>query len=158
MSNKKEVVTLRNDEILSISNYLASENYWQNNNDKVDAQLSWKIRMNRKELSSALELIKEAESEIMNEYNTDEKSEAVKDNDGNETGDKIVKPEFQQEFINKKQELYSQVQDLNITMVDSSVFFDYSMKDIDWEMMSFMIKEDEDAEEEYNKQEENKNE
>lgn len=158
MSNKKEVVTLRNDEILSISNYLASENYWQNNNDKVDAQLSWKIRMNRKELSNALELIKEAESEIMNEYNTDEKSEAVKDNDGNETGDKIVKPEFQQEFINKKQELYSQVQDLNITMVDSSVFFDYSMKDIDWEMMSFMIKEDEDAEEEYNKQEENKNE
>lgn len=152
MANKK-TVTLTNDQILYINNYLTSEEYWQNKNDNVDAKLSWDIRKNRKEIASAIELIKEAETEIINEYNTDEKSEDEIGEDGNPTGNRTVKVEFQEDYVNKKMELYTQTQDLNLVMVDSEAFFKYNMKDIDWEMMSFMINEDEDAEKEYNEQE-----
>lgn len=151
----KKTITLTNDEILFINNYMMSEQYWQNNNESVNAKLSWDIRKNRKAIANAIELIKEAETEIVNEYNTDEKSEDEIGEDGNPTGNRTVKAEFQQEYINKKIELYTQTQDLEIIMVDSKAFFDYNMKDADWEMMSFMINEDEDAEKEYNEQESN---
>ena len=152
----KQTLTLSNDQILMINNYLLSEEYWQNKNDSIDGKLSWSIRKNRKEIANAIELIKEAETEINNEYNTDEKSEFEVDENGNKTDNKIVKAEFKEEFINKKMELYQQTQELNIIMVDSSEFFKYNMKDTDWEMMSFMINEDDDAEEDYNKQESEK--
>lgn len=141
----KKTITLTNAELLTINNYCMSEEYWQNHNDKVDAKLSWTIRKNRKAIASTIDLIKEAEEEINNEYNTDEKSMFAIDEDGNETQDKIVRPEYEKEYLQKKSDLLEQTQDVEIETVDSEAFFDYSMKDVDWELMSFMINDDEEA-------------
>ena len=89
-----KTITLTNAVIISITNYFASDDYWQNHNDSVSASISWIIRKNKKEISKALELIKEAETELNEEYNTDEKSQYAKDEDGNDTTDKVVKPEY----------------------------------------------------------------
>ena len=141
----KKTITLTNAELLTINNYCMSDEYWQNNNDKVDAKLSWTIRKNRKAIAATIDLIKEAEEEINNEYNTDEKSMFAVDEDGNETQDKVVRPEYEKEYLQKKSDLLEQTQDVEIETVNSEAFFDYSMKDVDWELMSFMINDDEEA-------------
>lgn len=141
----KKTITLTNAELLTINNYCMSDEYWQNHNDKVDAKLSWTIRKNRKAIAATIDLIKEAEEEINNEYNTDEKSMFAVDEDGNETQDKVVRPEYEKEYLQKKSDLLEQTQDVEIETVNSEAFFDYSMKDVDWELMSFMINDDEEA-------------
>ena len=141
----KKTITLTNAELLTINNYCMSDEYWQNHNDKVDAKLSWTIRKNRKAIAATIDLIKEAEEEINNEYNTDEKSMFAVDEDGNETQDKVVRPEYEKEYLQKKSDLLEQTQDVEIETVDSEAFFNYNMKDVDWELMSFMINDDEEA-------------
>ena len=47
----KQTLTLSNDQVLMINNYLLSEEYWQNKNDSIDGKLSWNIRKNRKEIA-----------------------------------------------------------------------------------------------------------
>lgn len=137
-----KTITLTNAVIISITNYFASDDYWQNHNDSVSASISWIIRKNKKEISKALELIKEAETELNEEYNTDEKSQYAKDEDGNDTTDKIVKPEYAEEFLNKKVELYNQSQDVKIEFIKPDDLMKYNLKDIDWDMMEFMIAEE----------------
>ena len=137
-----KTITLTNAVIISITNYFASDDYWQNHNDSVSASISWIIRKNKKEISKALELIKEAETELNEEYNTDEKSQYAKDEDGNDTTDKIVKPEYAEEFLNKKVELYNQSQDVKIEFIKPDDRMKYNLKDIDWDMMEFMIAEE----------------
>jgi hypothetical protein len=148
----KKTVTLTNDEILAITNYCSSDDYWQKKNDSVDAELSWKTRKNRKQLTAAMDLIKEAEQEIVEGYNNDEKSKFEIDENGNQTENRIVKDEYKDEYIQKKLALFTQTQDIDVDMVDSSAFFKYNMDDTDWEMMSFMINEDDTAEEDYKKE------
>ena len=131
-----KTITLTNAVIISITNY------WQNHNDSVSASISWIIRKNKKEISKALELIKEAETELNEEYNTDEKSQYAKDEDGNDTTDKVVKPEYAEEFLNKKVELYNQSQDVKIEFIKPDDLMKYNLKDIDWDMMEFMIAEE----------------
>ena len=137
-----KTITLTNAVIISITNYFASDDYWQNHNDSVSASISWIIRKNKKEISKALELIKEAETELNEEYNTDEKSQYAKDEDGNDTTDKVVKPEYAEEFLNKKVELYNQSQDVKIEFIKPDDLMKYNLKDIDWDMMEFMIAEE----------------
>ena len=137
-----KTITLTNAVIISITNYFASDDYWQNHNDSVSASISWIIRKNKKEISKALELIKEAETELNEEYNTDEKSQYAKDEDGNDTTDKVVKPEYAEEFLNKKVELYNQSQDIKIEFIKPDDLMKYNLKDIDWDMMEFMIAEE----------------
>lgn len=137
-----KTITLTNAVIISITNYFASDDYWQNHNDSVSASISWIIRKNKKEISKALELIKEAETELNEEYNTDEKSQYAKDEDGNDTTDKIVKPEYAEEFLNKKVELYNQSQDVKIEFIKPDDLMKYNLKDVDWDMMEFMIAEE----------------
>lgn len=137
-----KTITLTNAVIISITNYFASDDYWQNHNDSVSASISWIIRKNKKEISKALELIKEAETELNEEYNTDEKSQYAKDEDGNDTTDKIVKPEYAEEFLNKKVELYNQSQDVKIEFIKPDDLMKYNLKDLDWDMMEFMIAEE----------------
>ena len=137
-----KTITLTNAVIISITNYFASDDYWQNHNDSVSASISWIIRKNKKEISKALELIKEAETELNEEYNTDEKSQYAKDEDGNDTTDKVVKPEYAEEFLNKKVELYNQSQDVKIEFIKPDDLMKYNLKDLDWDMMEFMIAED----------------
>lgn len=139
-----KTITLTNAVIISITNYFASDDYWQNHNDSVSASISWIIRKNKKEISKALELIKEAETELNEEYNTDEKSQYAKDEDGNDTTDKIVKPEYAEEFLNKKVELYNQSQDVKIEFIKPDDLMKYNLKDVDWDMMEFMIAEEDD--------------
>ena len=127
---------------MSITNCFASDDYWQNHNDSVSASISWIIRKNKKEISKALELIKEAETELNEEYNTDEKSQYAKDEDGNDTTDKVVKPEYAEEFLNKKVELYNQSQDVKIEFIKPDDLMKYNLKDVDWDMMEFMIAEE----------------
>ena len=137
-----KTITLTNAVIISITNYFASDDYWQNHNDSVSASISWIIRKNKKEISKALELIKEAETELNEEYNTDEKSQYAKDEDGNDTTDKVVKPEYAEEFLNKKVELYNQTQDVKIEFIKPDDLMKYNLKDVDWDMMEFMIAEE----------------
>ena len=137
-----KTITLTNAVIISITNYFASDDYWQNHNDSVSASISWIIRKNKKEISKALELIKEAETELNEEYNTDEKSQYAKDEDGNDTTDKVVKPEYAEEFLNKKVELYNQSQDVKIEFIKPDDLLKYNLKDVDWDMMEFMIAEE----------------
>lgn len=137
-----KTITLTNAVIISITNYFASDDYWQNHNDSVSASISWIIRKNKKEISKALELIKEAETELNEEYNTDEKSQYAKDEDGNDTTDKVVKPEYAEEFLNKKVELYNQSQDVKIEFIKPDDLMKYNLKDLDWDMMEFMIAEE----------------
>ena len=137
-----KTITLTNAVIISITNYFASDDYWQNHNDSVSASISWIIRKNKKEISKALELIKEAETELNEEYNTDEKSQYAKDEDGNDTTDKIVKPEYAEEYLNKKVELYNQSQDVKIEFIKPDDLMKYNLKDVDWDMMEFMIAEE----------------
>ena len=137
-----KTITLTNAVIISITNYFASDDYWQNHNDSVSASISWIIRKNKKEISKALELIKEAETELNEEYNTDEKSQYAKDEDGNDTTDKVVKPEYAEEFLNKKVELYNQSQDVKIEFIKPDDLMKYNLKDVDWDMMEFMIAEE----------------
>ena len=139
-----KTITLTNAVIISITNYFASDDYWQNHNDSVSASISWIIRKNKKEISKALELIKEAETELNEEYNTDEKSQYAKDEDGNDTTDKVVKPEYAEEFLNKKVELYNQSQDVKIEFIKPDDLMKYNLKDLDWDMMEFMIAEEDD--------------
>ena len=139
-----KTITLTNAVIISITNYFASDDYWQNHNDSVSASISWIIRKNKKEISKALELIKEAETELNEEYNTDEKSQYAKDEDGNDTTDKVVKPEYAEEFLNKKVELYNQTQDVKIEFIKPDDLMKYNLKDLDWDMMEFMIAEEDD--------------
>ena len=150
-----KTITLTNAVIISITNYFASDDYWQNHNDSVSASISWIIRKNKKEISKALELIKEAETELNEEYNTDEKSQYAKDEDGNDTTDKIVKPEYAEEFLNKKVELYNQSQDVKIEFIKPDDLMKYNLKDLDWDMMEFMIaEEDEESTEDNSEAEE----
>lgn len=137
-----KTITLTNAVIISITNYFASDDYWQNHNDSVSASISWIIRKNKKEISKALELIKEAETELNEEYNTDEKSQYAKDEDGNDTTDKVVKPEYAEEYLNKKVELYNQSQDVKIEFIKPDDLMKYNLKDVDWDMMEFMIAEE----------------
>ena len=137
-----KTITLTNAVIISITNYFASDDYWQNHNVSVSGSISWIIRKNKKEISKALELIKEAETELNEEYNTDEKSQYAKDEDGNDTTDKVVKPEYAEEFLNKKVELYNQSQDVKIEFIKPDDLMKYNLKDIDWDMMEFMIAEE----------------
>ena len=137
-----KTITLTNAVIISITNYFASDDYWQNHNDSVSASISWIIRKNKKEISKALELIKEAETELNEEYNTDEKSQYAKDEDGNDTTDKVVKPEYAEEFLNKKVELYNQSQDVKIEFIKPDDLMKYNLKDLDWDMTEFMIAEE----------------
>ena len=134
-----KTITLTNAVIISITNYFASDDYWQNHNDSVSASISWIIRKNKKEISKALELIKEAETELNEEYNTDEKSQYAKDEDGNDTTDKVVKPEYAEEFLNKKVELYNHSQDVKIEFIKPDALIKYNLKDLAWDMMEFMI-------------------
>lgn len=150
-----KTITLTNAVIISITNYFASDDYWQNHNDSVSASISWIIRKNKKEISKALELIKEAETELNEEYNTDEKSQYAKDEDGNDTTDKVVKPEYAEEFLNKKVELYNQSQDVKIEFIKPDDLMKYNLKDLDWDMMEFMIaEEDEESTEDNSEAEE----
>ena len=137
-----KTITLTNAVIISITNYFASDDDEENHNDSVSASISWIIRKNKKEISKALELIKEAETELNEEYNTDEKSQYAKDEDGNDTTDKVVKPEYAEEFLNKKVELYNQSQDVKIEFIKPDDLMKYNLKDIDWDMMEFMIAEE----------------
>ena len=73
---------------------------------------------------------------------TDEKSQYAKDEDGNDTTDKIVKPEYAEEFLNKKVELYNQSQDVKIEFIKPDDLMKHNLKDIDWDMMEFMIAEE----------------
>ena len=141
-----KTITLANAAIISITNYFTSEDYWQNHNDSVSGSISWIFRKNKKELSKALELIKEAETELNEEYNTDEKSQFAKDDNGNDTEDKIVKPEYAEEYLNKKVELYNQTQDIKIDFIKPDDLMNYNLKDIDWDMMEFMITEEDEEE------------
>ena len=42
-----KTITLTNAVIISITNYFASDDYWQNHNDSVSASISWIIRKNK---------------------------------------------------------------------------------------------------------------
>ena len=93
-----KTITLTNAVIISITNYFASDDYWQNHNVSVSGSISWIIRKNKKEISKALELIKEAETELNEEYNTDEKSQYAKDEDGNDLPKTVISREYSSEW------------------------------------------------------------
>lgn len=146
-------ITLKNFEIVNIVEYMNSENYWQNRNDNISGKLSWIIRKNRKKLGDLSKLIAEGEEEINNDFRDNGKIIEQIDPETNEpTGQMLVDKPYEEEYINLKQDLFNQSNEVEIEMVDAEMLFNYNMKDIDWEMMAFMIDEDPTAEEEYNNQ------
>lgn len=142
-------ITLKNFEIVNIMEYMNSESYWQNHNDNISGKLSWIIRKNRKKLGELSKLIGEAEEEINKDFEDNDKITEVVDPETNEsTGQRIIKKEFEEEYIARKQDLFNQSNEVDMEMIDAEMLFDYNMKDTDWEMMAFMIEEDPTAEEE----------
>lgn len=151
MSLKK--ITLKNFEIINIVEYMNSEAYWQNHNNNINGKLSWIIRKNRKKLDELSKLVIEAEDDINKEFQENGKVIDYIDPDTKEpTGQMLIDKPYEDEYISLKQDLFNQSNEVEIELIDAEMLFDYNMKDIDWEMMAFMINEDPTAEAEYNEQ------
>ena len=140
-------IALKNFEVLNIVEYMNSEKYWQNHNSNISGKLSWIIRKNRKRLDELAKLIAEAEEEINKDFQENGKIiEQVDPETKEPTGQMLVDKPYEEEYITRKQDLFNQSNDVDIEVVPADMLFDYNMKDIDWEMMSFMIEEEPDEE------------
>lgn len=104
--------SLTNIEITNIMAYVNNENSIMNNTTmKFTMEFAWKFRKNVKKLADAYEIFTKLQEEIMQSYATDDYSEV------NEAGDRVVKPEFVEDYSKKINDLYLQENSIDIDYV-----------------------------------------
>lgn len=135
-----KTVTLKNYEIINILNSLYREDSLINSKDsdkKLPVKILWKINGNVKKLKEIQERIQEEENEINEDYFNDEKSEM------NAEGGQIIKEEYRAEFINKKNELMSIENEVNLSMIDLNEIENLDFIPSDFMSIEFMIEDNE---------------
>ena len=131
---------MSNYEIVDILNTLYSSESLINSRDpdkKLSVAILWKINGNIKTLKAIQERISEAEQKINDNYFTEEKSLEKDD------GYREIKPEYQAEFLKKKQELMNIKNEVNLSMIKLSDISEIQLVPSDFMSIAFMIAEDE---------------
>lgn len=135
-----KTITLKNYEIINILNSLYGEDSLINSKDpdkKLPVKILWKINGNIKTLKGIQERIQEEESKINEDYFNDEKSEMSAE------GGQIIKEEYRAEFINKKNELMSIENEVNLSMINLNEIENLDFVPSDFMSIEFMIEDNE---------------
>lgn len=131
-------ITLKNIEIVNALNTLNSDTGLLKSTDKkFPVSLLFIISKNVKTLEALRSSIVDLEQSINDQYFNDEKSET------NEDGLMEVKPEFRDEFIAKKNELFNVENEIQIDMIDINSIASLDMSPADFQSISFMISDEE---------------
>ena len=137
----KQTKTLKNFEIVDILNKLSEPDSLINSSSpdkKLPISILWKINGNVKVLKEILTRIQEEEQKINDEYfNNDDKSFV------NDEGLKEIKFEYKDEFISKKNELFSIENEIEISMINLNDLIGVNFIPADFQSIEFMIAEDE---------------
>lgn len=105
-------ISLTNIEITNIMGYVNSDNsIMKNTTMKFTMEFAWKFRKNVKKIADAYDIFTKLQEEIMQSYSDDEHSEL------NEDGNRMVKPEFAEEYSQKMNDLYLQETSIDIDYV-----------------------------------------
>lgn len=120
----------------------AQENNEEIQSLKLPIAVAWKRRLNLNKLAKAKEVIDEAIQECQKKYATDERSEVVQDEKGQEI--RRIKNEFLNEYINEYNEIMNQETDIDIKKVKVEDLGDLILTDEQLDSLAFMIDEQED--------------
>ena len=137
----KQTKTLKNFEIVDILNKLSEPDSLINSTSpdkKLPISILWKINGNVKVLREILIRVQEEEQKINDEYfNNDDKSFV------NDEGLKEINLEYKDEFISKKNELFSIENEIEISMINLNDLIGVNFIPADFQSIEFMIAEDE---------------
>lgn len=103
---------------------------------KLPAAVAWKRRLNHHKLLEAGGVIEEALSEVRTKYSSDEYSV-----DGEEVGERMVKPQFVSDFTKEQAEIMNQETEIEIRKVKIEDLGDIEISDKDMDTLAFMIEE-----------------
>ena len=136
----KETIKLTNMEIVNILRSLNTPDGFFKSSDpdkKLPVTLLFTISKNVKALEALNQVVVEQEEAINTDYFNDEKSNT------NENGQMEIKAEFRDEFIQKKNELFSIENDVEIDMINVNNIANLSLTPADFQAISFMITDEE---------------
>lgn len=102
----------------------------------LPAKVSWKRRLNMKKLLSARSTIEEALSEIDSIYMDDEHSKK------DESGNKVINPEFREEYIKKRMEIFEQDTEIDLAKIKIGELEGIDVTDEEMDTLLFMIEEE----------------
>jgi len=104
---------------------------------KFPCNLLWNLKLNKNTLSNLMNVYTDCEKEILNEYSGDDKSKLVESEDGK--SQRMVKPEFVQEFQGRMLELHSQKSEIEINTIPYELIEDLSFTSSEWDAIEFMV-------------------
>lgn len=136
----KETIKLTNMEIVNILRSLNAPDGFFKSADpdkKLPVTLLFTISKNVKALEALNQVVVEQEEAINTDYFNEEKSNT------NENGQMEIKAEFRDEFIQKKNELFSIENDVEIDMINVNNIANLSLTPADFQAISFMITDEE---------------
>ena len=108
---------------------------------KLPISVAWKRRININKLMKANEIIDEAIKEFQQKYATDEYSEAIVDEQGQEM--RRIKDQYLDEYKNTYNEILNQKTDVDIKKVKIEDLGDLILTDEELDSLAFMIEEQE---------------
>ena len=130
---------LKNFEIASILKNLNSEFGLMKSNDpdkKLPVSVLWNLSKNAKKLQELADLLNEQEHKINSNYFNEEKSNKT------ENGDMEIKPEFREEFIKEKNDLYNIENEVEIHTININEISNLNLTPADFNAIEFMIEEE----------------
>lgn len=132
-----------------IRNFLAEKNRIlkaQENNEQIQSlklpiAVAWKRRLNLNKLAKAKEVIDEAIQECQKKYATDEYSQAIKDENGQDI--RRIKNQYILEYQKDYNDIMNQETDVDIKKVKIEDLGDLILTDEELDSLAFMIEEEE---------------
>ena len=132
---------LKNFEIQDIINTLSGENSLINSSQKMPIKILWKIDGNLRKLKEFAIRIDEKQTEINQTYSTDEKSENLTLDNGEEV--RKVKEEFLQEYQTEINDLMNIENDVDIETLSINDFNNIELSPTEFGSIRFMLVEEE---------------